>query len=235
MSGHHDCRCGRPITDGAHLCADCVALVRRDLDRIAERWDDLTAALESSEPGGNEKGWQKRGQVMTGTPFNEAVSRARKACNEVLWFAVQVIRDDYDDAGREFAPPKWRDEGDMASWLLTWQVPHLTATTARETAEEIADDLAKAEKATFRALNPSRWVSVTNCMMHTTDATGARVLCTGVLVAKVGTGRMPDLECSENPDHVISPTTWERAGWKRRFAQALDPDGLRRLAERIKA
>ena len=234
MSGHEPCRCGRPITDGAHLCAECVARVRDCLSKISERWEDLTDALASSEEGG-EAGRQKGGMVSVGTNLNEAVSRARSLCSEILWFTVQVIREDFDDAGREFAPPRWRDEGDMASWLLTWQVPHLTATTARETAEEIADDLAKAEKATFRALNPSRWVSVTNCMMHTTDATGARVLCTGVLVAKVGTGRMPDLKCSENPDHVISPTTWERAGWKRRFAQALDPDGLRRLAERIKA
>ena len=235
MSGHIPCRCGKPITDGAHLCSACVATLRENLERIADRWDDLTDALGSNEPGGDEKGRQKHGQVMTGTPFNEAVSRARKACNEVLWFAVQVIRDDLDDAGRDFAPPRWKDEGDMARWLLTWQVPHLTATTARETAEEIADDLAKAEKATFRALNPSRWVSVTDCTMHTTDEHGARVPCTGVLVAKVGTGRMPDLQCSEDPDHVIKPTTWERAGWKRRFSQALNPEGLRRLAERMKA
>lgn len=46
---------------------------------------------------------------------------------------------------------------------------------------------------------------------------------------------MPDLQCSEDPDHVIEPTTWERAGWKRRFSQALNPEGLRRLAERMKA
>ena len=158
MSGHEPCRCGQPITDGAHLCTVCVAKVRTSLERIADRWEDLTDALGSSEPGGDEKGRQKHGQVMTGTPFNEAVSRARKACNEVLWFAVQVIRDDLDDAGRDFAPPRWKDEGDMARWLLTWQVPHLTATTARETAEELADDLATAEQAPFRALTPSRWV-----------------------------------------------------------------------------
>ena len=78
-------------------------------------------------------------------------------------------------------------------------------------------------------------MSVTDCTMHTTDEHGARVPCTGVLVAKVGTGRMPDLRCSEDPDHVIEPTTWERAGWKRRFSQALNPEGLRRLAERMRA
>ena len=31
MSGHEPCRCGKPITDGAHLCSACVATLRENL------------------------------------------------------------------------------------------------------------------------------------------------------------------------------------------------------------
>lgn len=216
MSGHQKCQCGKPITDGAHLCADCVARVRDGLSKISERWEDLTDALASSEEGG-EAGRQKGGMVSVGTNLNETVSRARSLCSEILWFTVQVIREDFDDAGRKFDPPRWADEGEMAAWILQWQVPHITATTARETAEEIANDLAKAEQATWEALNPPpRWIAVTGCTMHGTSDMGERVPCTGVLRAKVGTGVMPDLECDADTTHVISPTTWGRPVWKRK-------------------
>lgn len=218
MSGHKLCRCGKPITDGAHLCADCVDGVRTCLDRIAERWSDLEAALTSSEDGG-EAGRQKCGMVSVGTNLNETVSRARGLCHDVLWFAVQVIRDDLDDAGRDFAPPRFRDDGDLARWLADWQVPHLTAATAEETALEIADDLAEAEQATFDAINPPpRWIAVTGCTKHGTSDTGDRVPCLGVLRAKVGTGVMPDLVCDTDPAHVLSPQVWGREGWKKRRA-----------------
>ena len=231
MSGHHDCRCGRPITDGAHLCADCVALVRRDLDRIAERWDDLTAALGSSEQVERVgEGRAKRSMVATGTPLNEHVSRAMRQCKDVLWFALQVIRDDQDDAGRTFATPAFADEGEIAAYLRDWQVPHLTATTAQETAEEIATDLHLAEVETWRALNPARWMAVTGC-----TEMGERIPCPGTLWAKLDTGIMPDLTCDADPTHVISPTVWERQGWKRRFGRPLDQGGLRRLGERLRA
>lgn len=216
MSGHLKCRCDKPITDGAHLCAECVARVRDCLSKISERWEDLTDALASSEEGG-EAGRQKGGMVSVGTNLNEAVSRARSLCSEILWFTVQVIREDFDDAGRAFNPPRWADEGEMAAWILQWQVPHITATTARETAEEIATVLVDAEKATWDALNPPpRWITVTGCTMHGTSDMGERVPCTGVLRAKVGTGVMPDLECDSDPSHVISPTTWGRPVWKRK-------------------
>lgn len=235
MSGHKTCRCGQPITDGAHLCATCVERFRRDLERIADRWNDLTDALSSSEVGPREMGRQKRGAKVVGTQLNESVSRAMKQCREVVWFAAQVIREDCDDASKDFRLPRNPTTEHLARWMLRWQVPHLTAVTAEETALEIADDLARAERATFKALDPPRWVVVTGCTVHTTDDLGRPCACEGTLWAKVGAGVMPDLECDMDASHVISPGTWERQGWKRRFGRPLDEGGLRRLAERMRS
>ena len=234
MSGHAQCRCGAPITDGAHLCAACVSAVRDRLDKIADRWPDLIDALTSREPAGEKGGQQKNGALHVGTPLNEAVSRAMAKCREVLWFIVQVIRDDLDDIGRKFSPPLWPDEGEMARWVLQWQVPHITAITARETAEEIADDLAAAEDATYHALNPQRWIKAIPCTEHGTSDMGERVPCTGTLWARVDTGCMPDLECDADPMHRIGPVVWARLGWKRRLAEPLDPAGLRALDARLR-
>ncbi len=229
------CRCGRPITNGAHMCDPCVDRFRDNLDRIAERWNDLTDALASSEAGPREKGRQKRGQKAVGTPLNESVSRAMKLCRETVWFAVQVIREDMDEAGRDFRPPRNGGTDDLARWLRDWHVPHLTAVTAEETAIELADDLARAERATWKALDPPRWVRVTGCTERGTDDRGRPVPCEGVLWARVGTGVMPDLVCDVDEGHVISPGTWERQGWKRRFGRPLDEGGLRRMSERMRA
>lgn len=236
MSGHIPCRCGRPITDGAHLCADCVALVYRDLDRIADRWPDLTDALGSTEKTDRVgQGHTKRGMITTGTPLNEAVSRAMRQCRDALTFALQVINEDHTDTGRTFTPPRFAHAGETAAYLRDWQIPHLTATTARETAEEIATDLHRAESATWRALNPTRWMAVTGCTAHTTTDTGTRAECGGTLWAKLDTGTMPDLICDTDPIHVIEPGTWERAGWKRRFGRPLNTAGLHALNERLRA
>ena len=102
---------GKPITDGAHLCG--VATLRENPFE-ASRIAGTTSRMPSGPMArGDEKGRQKHGQDDR-TPFNEAVSRARKAMQGAR-FAVQVIRDDLDAASRDFpASPRWKDEGDMA-------------------------------------------------------------------------------------------------------------------------
>ena len=264
----HECRCGKPIHDGAHLCGACIDRFRTDLVKIADRWPDLEAALTSTEKvtgGGGRPGRS----TSTGLALNEQVTRARRTATNAVWFILQVLRDDMDDEhseaveafenaardlshrelwedgvpeilGRlsgaadraEFDPPRSTDTGVLARWVATWHVPHLTATTAQETTEEVADDLAKAERATFNALDPARWVDVNlACDDHGTTELGERVPCEGTMRARVGRGVLPDLVCSVDPSHTISPAQWERAQWRR--TRDLDEEGMRRLVRRI--
>ena len=227
----HECRCGKPIHDGAHLCPSHVAKVRGDLLKIADRWADLEAALTSSEKVTSEGAKPKR-STSTGLAINEAVSKARADCTSIVWYALQVIRDVCDTAGRDFAPPRTDDTGEMARWVATWHLVTITAKVEQEVAERIAGDLIDAESATFNALDPVRWVNVNlACDDHGTTELGERVPCTGTMRARVGRGVLPDLVCSVDPGHTISPAQWERAQWRR--TRDLDEEGMRRLVRRI--
>jgi hypothetical protein len=227
----HECRCGKPIHDGAHLCVGCVARFRDDLTKIADRWPDLEAALTRAEIRMGD-GSKPTKSTATGIALNEQVSRARRTCANALWFVVQVLRDDFDDNGWTFVGPRTEDVGQIARWVERWHVGHLTAKTAQETAEEIADDLAKAEKATWDALDPTRWVDVNlGCDDHATTEQGERVPCEGQMRARVGRGSLPDLVCSLDPTHRVAPAQWERSQWRR--TKKLDDEGMRALVRRI--
>lgn len=237
MSGN-PCQCGRPIPDTANLCPTCGDTLRRNLNKIAERWPDLEAALTT--PGVDfEKGNTKNSMVAVGTNVNEAAVAARRACTDAVWFAVQVIRDDLDDAGRPFRPPPTsttRSQDDtpaVARWLSSWHVAHITHRTARETAEGIASDIADAEHRTYLVCEttpPRRIDTGMRCEEHGTSDLGERVACLGLMRASL-TDAMPDLVCSVDLSHRIPPDVWSREYWKR--AHPMDETAVRNLARRI--
>lgn len=230
-SGRPQCACGRPIHDGAHLCGHCVTTMREQLRKIIARRDDLLAALTAAEhtqagPGGNHAD-------AVGLNLAEPVIRARTKVTDLAWFTVQVLRDDFDDLGRTFTPPRaGADSFAILAWVERWHLPHLTATTTAQTAQELADDVAAAEQATWDALEPTRWVDVNlTCDQHGTSDLGERVPCGGQMRAKVGRGKLPDLVCNLDPSHRVSPAQWERAQWRR--TKQLDEAGMRALVARI--
>ena len=238
----NDCQCGRPIgAAGGSLCAACAEALRANLHKIADRWAYLEQCLMEREPVDNaEQGKAKHGMVSVGTAVNEAAVRARRACTDAVWFALQVIRDDADDAGRPFTPPATsatRSQDDtptIARWLAVWQVAHITHRTARDTAEEIARDVAAAEAATYRVveIGPERKVKVgLPCEQHGTSDLGERVPCPGEMEAKLSR-QMPDLVCSVDASHRIPPDVWSRQYWKR--AHIVSEDGARRLVDKLR-
>lgn len=229
--GRPECSCGRPIHDGAHLCADCVGVMRDKLRKIVERRDDLFAALTAAETGAGGGGGNHADSV--GLALNDRAIKARQQVSELAWFMVQVLRDDFDDLGRPFAPPKQgSDPFAVLAWVERWHLPHLTAATSAETAEELAGDVYKAERATWNALEPARWVDVNlTCDQHATSELGERVPCEGQMRARVGRGSLPDLVCSQDPAHRITPAEWERAQWRR--TRRLDDQAMRQLVRKI--
>lgn len=235
----HLCRCDRPIHDGAHLCANCIGAMRRDLRALADRWEDLEAALTSpgatpihltppETPIGDNRG------NIVGININDAVSKARSLTSELAWFMVQVLRDDYDDLNRPFTPPVDQSVPNLLGWVERWHLTHLVMHGAEETANQLADEIHKAEQATFNALNPTRTVHVgIPCTDHGTTDLGERVPCAGHMTARSLPGVMPDLVCSEDGSHRIGADRWQRDGWRGRFAKPLDNAGMARLAGRL--
>jgi hypothetical protein len=212
--------------------------LRRNLHKIADRWPELEKALTTPTAGG-EKGKTKNSMVSVGTDLNERAVAARRACTDVVWFTLQVVRDDFDTLKRHFTPPApsaVRSQDDtprLARWLAMWHISHVTHTTARETAEEIARDVERAERLTFEVTetSPPRQVPTgMACEGHTTSVEGERAPCRGVMRATLG-DQMPDLVCSEDATHRIPPDVWSRNYWKR--AHTMDESAARRLAERI--
>ena len=183
------CPCGKPAPDG-NLCPACGEQIRQNLTTIADRWSDLEQALTRRELHAGEQGKTKRSMVASGTSLNEASVRARRACTDVVWFILQVIRDDLDTAGRPFTPPRVDSRSQdatprLARWIAAWQVPHITHRTSPETAEEILGDVARAERATFDALKEYARTVPTGlpCEHHGTSDLGERVPAPGLLEA----------------------------------------------------
>lgn len=94
----HPCPCGRPIQDTATICPTCVETLRENLTKIADRWAELEDALTWREVVAGEKGKAKNGMVAVGTTLNEQAVNARRKATDAVWFTLQVIRDDCDDA-----------------------------------------------------------------------------------------------------------------------------------------
>lgn len=220
---------GQPIHDTATICAGCGDTMRDNLTRIADRWAELEDALSWREDTPSVRGGRvKNGMKSVGTVLNEQASTARRTATDTVWFAVQVLRSELDDAGRAFNPPPHpaghESTPTLARWLARWHVPHFTHKSDEETAVEIANDLAEAERQVYRATHPSgvHWRPVNlTCDRHGTSDTGQRTPCPGTMWAQVGRDMMPDLVCDADPTHVIAPGVWERAGWKRKTARHL--------------
>jgi hypothetical protein len=233
------CMCGRPA-QGASLCPTCGEDLRANLTKIADRWPDLEQALTTPGTGG-EQGKTRNGMIAVGTNVNEAAVRARRACTDVVWFILQVIRDDLDTAGKDFTPPRTspnRSQDDtphIARYLAAWHVGHITHKTAQETAEEVARDVAHAERLTYQVTETSPLRKVPTglpCEGHSTfEAMGERTPCVGVMVATL-TDSMPDLVCSVDPTHRIPPDVWSRNYWRSHHVP-MNEDAARSLMRRI--
>jgi hypothetical protein len=219
VSEANQCQCGRPAQ--VNLCTTCGEDLRDNLHKIAARWPELEKALTTPNTGG-EKGRTKHGMIAVGTNLNEAAVAARRACTDAVWFTLQVIRDDLDDMGKPFRPPRLspnRSQDDtptLAGWIATWHIGHITHKTARESAEEIARDVAAAERRTFALTEKDRDRKIPTgmpCENHGTSDMGERVPCTGSMVAELSE-QMPDLVCDQDASHRIPPDVWSRSYWK---------------------
>ena len=235
--GAHTCPCGQPAPD-THVCADCEATMRTNLHKLADRWPELERALTmpaaapihlTRTPGSEDNTGN-----ATGIDLNEQITRSRTLVAGLAWFIVGVLRDDYDDMGRDFHAPADQSVPSLLRWIERWHLTHLLRHGIEETAHELRTDLATAERRTYNALNATRTIYVgIPCTEHDTSDMGERIPCPGEMTARVVPGVMPDLVCTVDPRHTIAPSRWERDGWRGRFARPMNAGALDRLRRAV--
>ena len=176
--------------------------------RIAGAWIDLEARLASRGNGQNEK---VSGTTNPSLIINMHVSGVIAEVLNDTWFAVRVII-----AETNSTPPTPTTSLPVTlTWIATWRASWLA--NHRDLGEAILTDWARNERRVANAAyaDPVRLIPVgVKCPEHTADEFGQRVRCAGQLAAPLDPdkyGQMPDLVCSHDPLHVISPIDWQRA------------------------
>ena len=216
----------RRTNSRAWLCVVCVSRGRKDLERIADTWPDLEEALQRPEGSRDEQGRTKHGQVQVGLPLNERASEAKREASAHIWFMIRILDEHHADQGLTLPLPADRSIPGLCRWLADWRVEEFARMPGGDQlALEVFGDLANACRAVRSAAYPrgGRWVETgLPCESHATTDSGERVPCTGTMGAWVTPqmGHRPDLVCTLDDTHRITPDLWERAGWKRRHAVA---------------
>ena len=248
MTDVHACHCGTPAPN-ANICNGCADGTRDRLLLIADRWTELTHALQWREtPHAGHT--PPRPRLMdpndgagnaTGITLNGQAIRAMDRAADVIRYTAMVLRGAYNDTGKPLNPPPTDGSMDdipkLARWIGMWHLEYLARRLPDEgIMEAIVADVTDAERRVYRALHPAgtHWAPVNlDCDDHDTSDLGERIPCPGRMWAKVGTDLMPDLVCDHSPEHTIEPGTWERQGWRRRLRQPLNPNGMAKLAQRL--
>lgn len=248
MTDTHTCPCGTPAPN-ANICNGCADGTRDRLLLIADRWTELTHALQWRETphAGNTP---PRPRLIdpndgagnaTGITLNGQAIRAMDRAADVIRYTAMVLRGAYNDTRKPLNPPPTDGSMDdipkLARWIGMWHLEYLARRLPDEAVmEAIVADVTDAERRVYRALHPAdtHWAPVNlGCDQHSTTDMGERVPCPGHMWAKVGGDLMPDLVCDIDVEHVVEPGVWERQGWKRQLSQPLHTSGLRHLATRL--
>lgn len=228
----------RPTEQRAWFCHACEDRMRANLEHIAAAWDDLEAALTSSEVIYGEQGKQKHGGKTHGIRLSDAAVEARAKATAVTWFMVRDLLDRYDEQGRDLPIPRDQSTPSVAAWLAKWHVPSFAAHPGDQLALEVYDDLAETRRLVTRGAYPlgvRRIELGLPCDQHATSEVGKRVPCEGSLYATVARkgSTWSDLRCTADPEHVVPTTEWMHGSWQRKRVRAMDPRAALNFARQI--
>lgn len=184
--------------------------LRHDLRAIADTWDDLQdAATAQTRAGG--------GGPVTGTKDHDL---------RVGWHALTVERDIRNDLAftwrvlaEETTGPlrHTRPVPEQCTYLADWRAPWLAhhPDLGPAIVEDWARNAARARTAAYPEKRRTIDVGV-RCVQYADlpDDTGARVVCGGAYQVTLDprSDLVPDLVCSADATHRISPVEWQRMG-----------------------
>lgn len=214
------------------LCTTCEDNIATNLRDIARIWPDTTDALTNTTTN--------HGEPVSGTrtnnlPLNEAVADARTETHRYLttWAHTAATT-----AGLNPPPTTTLD---TVPQLATWLARHhkaLTRNYNQDTAlsttytHDLRRKLHNVTYPTGARRFPNRNDPQLPCIEHTTNQHGERTPCPGTYSTWITdqTDGLPDLTCSENPEHVLTP-----AGFRRLSRAALDPAAAARFTAALTA
>lgn len=204
----------RAIT-GSPLCERCDERAYEDWRMVVKLWPSTVHALVHHSPGVGEK---VDGTPTYGLDLDETAIERRDKVLEDLRYWIHVLIDEE----RITQAPKHDDAAAMASVVAT-HVAHLTHHHDEHLAVCVAVDARKAARSCRWLSAPQRsrvYRSGIPCVEHTEDDMGQRVPCPGEYRAKLDdvVVEMPDLKCSENPEHTLTPSGFRGLG--RQFHKA---------------
>lgn len=192
--------------------ADPADQLRADLRAVADAWDDLqTAATAQTRAGG--------GGPITGTKDHDL---------RVGWTALAVerdIRNDLHFAWRVLSDettgplPVTRTVPDQLAYLADWRAPWLAhhSDLGEAFVEDWGRNAARCKAAAYPEKRRVLDVGV-RCVQYADlpDGAGERVLCAGAYQVTLDprSDLVPDLVCSADATHRVSPVEWQRVGRK---------------------
>lgn len=199
----------RPADRGSPICHDCADRAASNLQDVARDWPATEAQLTAPDRGNDGTG--VKSARNPGIDLNPRVVEARADITHTLTFWAHLLLDE-----NQTLPRPRQDVPGLARFVGT-NLRHLTHHHDHGLAVSIIEDahrLARLARSTAYPKGARRYEPGIPCVEHDTDDTGARVPCPGEYGAWVwdGMGHVPDLECSADREHVLTPAGFRRLG-----------------------
>ena len=192
-----------PLAPGRTVCKHCTGTLRGLLTDLPDKMDALTAALgrllrSQDRVGGKD--------AETPVPVNEEVSDvAYHARTTVLIWADHVAQ-----ARGETTPATWADIGQFLDVRATW-------VAAQDAGPDAYSALIDALRAVNRVIDRPRYRRIpvhVPCVQHATSDQGDHIPCPGSYYVLLDNTQafevIPDMTCSEDPTHRLTPAEWQR-------------------------
>jgi hypothetical protein len=212
----------RQIVAGSHLCEVCRDTFAEDLNRIADAWADLSRRLGQAD--GNPLSEKVDGSQDFGLVINEHVSDVIHEVTAWVWFTTRVVVDE-----RGTGSPSERAVPALLRWLSQWHVDWLSAHKDADLAGAFAIEAHELVKTVRRTAYPSgaRRIDLpVQCSEKVCEPDdGPCVPCAGRMYVMV----VPDLVCSLDSTHRMTPAAWTRSSWRKH----MDPAAVEALTRHI--
>lgn len=201
----------RRAIPGHNICDICEERCWENLHWLADHWADLEQMLTRPEHHGYDGMPRKPDSEETGIELNEAVAELRHQVDAALHHWVKVILDD----GPGFTGPR-SDPVSMARYLARHHKRITRGAKGADFTVAVAGMRREVNRRAFpsgaRLYDPEPPIL---CVEHGTSDTGERTPCPGHYVTWMTNrtdGTLPDLTCTVDKTHVLTPAGFRRAG-----------------------
>lgn len=215
------------IPDAQPQETDTYGATRKQLIIIAKAWtvlDEIIAA--GSTPGSG------AGKPASRVPIDAHVADVRTELALWVRFLARVLMEEvmverriptpWANAGTHAGPwaPPTLDTGELVRHIAEERIGHFLAHKDEHLRIEFLDDAERLSSLARRTAWPSgaRWLRTgIDCTEHDTSDMGERVVCRGEyrVFMLPGQEAMPNMVCSEDQEHRITPLEWQRAQRRR--------------------